>query len=96
MVSPPPPWPGRSSARSAVTLSLLLPHAWHAGVMATAQSGLVVAFAQALTELITVEKKNIVALTEIAADALRTEPMSAPSIATLIAKRVVMVRARAR
>jgi hypothetical protein len=60
--------------------------------MAVVQTQLVVAFAQALTELVTVEKKNIVALTEIARDALRTEPQSAPSLAALITHRIVQVK----
>lgn len=55
------------------------------------QSSLVVAFAQALTELVTVEKKNIVVLTEIARDAISTEPRSAPSLAALITSRVLQV-----
>jgi hypothetical protein len=59
--------------------------------MAHPQSQLVVAFAQALTDLITVEKKNIMALTEIARDALRTEPQAAPSLASLITSRIVQV-----
>jgi len=55
------------------------------------QSSLVVAFATALTELVTVEKKNIVVLTEIARDALQTEPQSAPSLAALITNRILQV-----
>ncbi|KAI3437904.1 hypothetical protein D9Q98_000349 [Chlorella vulgaris] len=57
--------------------------------MSLLQSQLVLAFAQAVTELVTVEKKNIVALTEIARDALRTEPQSAPSLAALITNRIL-------
>jgi hypothetical protein len=61
--------------------------------MSLLQSQLVLAFAQAVTELVTVEKKNIVALTEIARDALRTEPQSAPSLAALITNRILQVGA---
>lgn len=55
------------------------------------QSQLVLAFAQAVTELITVEKKNIVVLTEIARDALSTEPEAAPNLAALITNRILQV-----
>ena len=61
--------------------------------MAAGQPQVVLAFAQALTELVTVEKKNIVVLTEIARDALRTEPAAAPSLAALICTRILQARA---
>jgi pre-mRNA cleavage complex 2 protein Pcf11 len=57
--------------------------------MAAGQPQVVVAFAQALTELVTVEKKNIVLLTEIARDALRTDPAAAPGLAALISTRIL-------
>ncbi|EFN55776.1 hypothetical protein CHLNCDRAFT_145220 [Chlorella variabilis] len=57
--------------------------------MAALQTQLVLAWAKALTELVTVEKKNIIALTEIARDALRSEPQSAPSLANLLTSRIV-------
>ncbi|KAI7842625.1 hypothetical protein COHA_003729 [Chlorella ohadii] len=57
--------------------------------MAAGQPQVVLAFAQALTELVTVEKKNIVVLTEIARDALRTEPAAAPNLAALISTRIL-------
>lgn len=59
--------------------------------MAAGQPQVVVAFAQALTELVTVEKKNIVLLTEIARDALRTDPAAAPGLAALISTRILQV-----
>ena len=58
-----------------------------------AQQQLVVAFAQAVQELVTVEKKNIVVLTEIARDALAREPGAAPSLAAVITNRIIQVRA---
>lgn len=64
--------------------------------MAAGQPQVVVAFAQALTELVTVEKKNIIVLTEIARDALRTEPAAAPGLAALIATRILQAGAGAR
>jgi hypothetical protein len=45
-----------------------------------------------VTDLTTVEKRNIVALTEIARDALRTQPQVAPSLAAIITNRVLQVR----
>ena len=56
------------------------------------QSVLAAAFAQAVADLVTVEKKHIVALTEIARDALRTDPQAVPSLATVITDRIVKVR----
>ncbi len=61
--------------------------------MAAGQPQVVLAFAQALTELVTVEKKNIVVLTEIARDALRTEPAAAPNLAALISTRILQAGA---
>lgn len=57
--------------------------------MAAGQPRVVIAFAQALTELVTVEKKNIIVLTEITRDALRTEPAAAPALAALITSRIL-------
>lgn len=56
-------------------------------------SQLVASFGQALCELATVEKKHIVLLTEVAKDALRTEPHAAPSLAALICNRILQVGA---
>ena len=56
-----------------------------------AHSQLIHAFGQALLELVTVEKKNIMVLTEIARDALHREPQAAPSLAALITGRIMQV-----
>ena len=61
------------------------------GASMAAQQQLAVAFAQAVQELVTVEKKNIVVLTEIARDALAREPGAAPSLAAVITNRIIQV-----
>jgi len=48
-----------------------------------------------VADLTTVEKRNIVALTEIARDALRTQPQAVPSLAGIIIDRVLQVGAAA-
>jgi hypothetical protein len=53
---------------------------------------LVAQFYGFVAELTAPEKRSIVALTEIARDALRTHPHLAPSLATVISNRVLEVR----
>ena len=45
-----------------------------------------------VTDLTTVEKRSIIALTEIARDALRTQPHLVPSLAGIIIARIIQVR----
>ena len=52
---------------------------------------LVVQFQGFVTDLTTVEKRSIIALTEIARDALRTHPHLAPSLATVLTNRILQV-----
>lgn len=58
------------------------------------QQSLVAAYAGFVAALVTVEKRNIAALTEIARDALQTNPHAAPGLATVITNRVLQVRRR--
>lgn len=53
---------------------------------------LVTAYQGFVTELVTVEKRNIAALTEIVRDALQTNPQAAPSLAAVITNRVLQVQ----
>lgn len=52
---------------------------------------LVLEFQGFVNELVTTEKKNIVALTEIARDALQTNPQAVPSLAKVIITRIMQV-----
>ncbi len=56
------------------------------------QTRLVYEFQTFVNELTTVEKRNIVALTEIARDSLKTHPTAVPSLAAVISNRVLQVR----
>ena len=53
---------------------------------------LVVQFQGFVTDLTTVEKRTITALTEIARDALRTQPHLAASLASVLTNRILQVR----
>lgn len=57
---------------------------------------LVLQFQGFVTDLTTVEKRSIVALTEIARDALRTHPHVAPTLANIIIDRIIQVRTHTR
>lgn len=48
-------------------------------------------FQRFVTELTTVEKRQIIALTEIARDALRTHPHLAVSLASVLTTRILQV-----
>ena len=52
---------------------------------------LVLHFQRFVTDLTTVEKRSIIALTEIARDALRTHPHLAPSLVSVLANRILQV-----
>jgi hypothetical protein len=52
---------------------------------------LVLHFQRFVTDLTTVEKRKIVALTEIARDTLRTNPELAASLASVLTNRILQV-----
>ncbi len=56
------------------------------------ETNLVVQFQGFVTDLTTVEKRSIVALTEIVRDALQNQPYSAQQLATVIINRIIEVR----